>query len=53
MNGCQYTQRTFTLPAGSAQISQMKWDLAFMSRKEFIEKYDMSARMYEEMTKGA
>ena len=38
MNGCQYNQRTFTLPA-SEKTSQVKWDMCFLSLKEFLAKY--------------
>ena len=52
MNGMQYLQRSFTLPAGSEKISAQKWDLAFMSREEFMAKYQISDREYDEIAKG-
>jgi hypothetical protein len=33
MNGCQYSQATFTLPAGPANVSQEEWDRIFKSPK--------------------
>lgn len=47
MNGCQYGQKRFTLPAGAGE--QIKWDLAFLSKKEFIAKYGEAK--YAELTK--
>jgi hypothetical protein len=38
MNGTQYMQRTFTLPA-SNKTSEIQWDYAFLSQTEFIKKY--------------
>jgi hypothetical protein len=52
MNGMQYLQHSFTLPAGSNKISDQKWDLAFMSREEFMAKYEISEREYDEIVKG-
>jgi hypothetical protein len=52
MNGCQYAQPSFTLPAGSNSISSQKWDLAFMSRDEFMVKYEISQREYDELMRG-
>lgn len=46
MNGCQYMRPSFTLPA-SAHTSQEKWDLIFLSKEEFIAKYDMQPLMYD------
>ena len=51
MNGCSYEQRSFTLPAGSTAISQMKWDLAFLTRTEFIKKYGVSDWKYDDVAK--
>jgi hypothetical protein len=51
MNGCQYMQKSFTLPAGSSQITAQKWDLAFMSREEFMAKYKMSDKEYDKLIK--
>jgi hypothetical protein len=38
MNGTQYAQKRFTLPA-SQGTSEMQWDYAFLSATEFIKKY--------------
>jgi len=34
MNGCQYSQATFTLPAGPANVSQEEWDRIFNSEEK-------------------
>lgn len=39
MNGTQYTQRKFTLPASHPHTSQTTWDFAFLTKQEFIIKY--------------
>lgn len=39
MNGTQYMQRTFTLPASAPRTSETQWDYAFLSATEFIKKY--------------
>jgi len=52
MNGMQYLQHSFTLPAGSTNISSQKWDLAFMSREEFVAKYQISNKEYDKLVKG-
>jgi hypothetical protein len=51
MNGCQYAQSSFTLPAGPAKISQLMWDLAFMPREEFMKKYMVSSKEYARIAK--
>ena len=38
MNGCQYLLPKFTCPA-SNNTSQVTWDFAFLTKKEFIAKY--------------
>lgn len=38
----KYVQHKFTLPA-SHKTDQMTWDLAFLSKKEFIAKYSKTA----------
>jgi hypothetical protein len=44
MNGCSYVLPKFTLPA-SNNASQIKWDLAFLTKEEFIAKH--GPRAYE------
>jgi hypothetical protein len=39
MDGTQYNKPKFTLPAGDAKIDQKQWDLAFLTKAEFIEKH--------------
>lgn len=34
-----YQRRSFTLPAQNPRSKELNWDLAFLSDKEFIEKY--------------
>jgi hypothetical protein len=48
MNGCQYQQKVFTLPA-SENCTQKRWDLAFMSRTEFMVAYNISEEEYYEL----
>lgn len=48
MNGCQYTQYKFTLPA-SSNTKQEKWDAAFLTKQEFIAKWGVEK--YKELTK--
>lgn len=38
MNGMQYMRPKFTLPA-SDKTSDVKWDLAFLTKEEFIAKH--------------
>lgn len=43
----KYVQRTFTLPASSGHTtSQVRWDLAFLSVREFKSKYGVTPREY-------
>jgi hypothetical protein len=47
MNGMQYVQRTFTLPASSGKsTSQVKWDLAFLGEEEFRQVHGLRKRDY-------
>jgi hypothetical protein len=48
--GMQYLQPKFTLPAGSEKISQVRWDLAFLSKDDFCIKYDISPVAYKTLT---
>jgi hypothetical protein len=45
----QYLQKSFTLPTSNG-VSQLKWDLAFMSPKEFQEHYKLTDLEYANMT---
>jgi hypothetical protein len=45
MNGCQYLRKTFTLPA-SNDTSQQKWDMAFLTKEEFMAKYNWDETTY-------
>ena len=47
MNGCQYAQKRFSAPA-SQNTDQITWDYAFLSKAEFMKKYNISGRGYEE-----
>lgn len=38
MNGCQYAQKRFSAPA-SWNTTQIQWDLAFLTKPEFITKW--------------
>jgi hypothetical protein len=42
----QYLRDQFTVPVGSEKISQRRWDYAFLSRKQFLEKYGADAEEY-------
>ena len=48
MNGMQYQQKVFSLPA-SDNCTQKRWDLAFMSKKDFMAAYDISETEYYEL----
>jgi hypothetical protein len=39
MNGMSYVQHTFTLPASNVKQSELRWDLAFLDKKQFHAKY--------------
>lgn len=52
MNGCQYLRPTFTLPA-STKTSDVRWDFATLSRKEFVKKYPMLEGFYERLLSGS
>lgn len=45
MNGMQYMRPKFTLPA-SNKTSEMKWDLAFMTKEDFMKKYNWDETTY-------
>lgn len=49
MNGMQYMRPKFTLPA-SVKTSEMKWDLAFLTKEEFMAKYDLTEGGYHNIT---
>lgn len=46
-----YKQPTFTLPACNQGVNDLNWDLAFLSKEEFIAKYGQE--QYDSLTKGA
>jgi hypothetical protein len=48
MNGCQYTHKRFSAPA-SWHTEQITWDYAFLSKTEFMAKYAINERGYEEL----
>jgi hypothetical protein len=47
----RYLARTFTLPA-SEHTSEMQWDLAFLSAKEFKKKYSMTDEQFNKYKSG-
>jgi hypothetical protein len=47
MNGCQYLQPRFTLPA-SNNVDPIKWDMAFMTKKEVIHKWGVWVKKFYE-----
>lgn len=49
MNGMQYMRPSFTLPA-SNNTSQKSWDLATLTKAEFIAKYGISGQEYKTLT---
>lgn len=42
----KYVSGTFTLPAANSKTTGLNWDLAFLSRDEFIERYKMTPEEY-------
>lgn len=42
----KYLRGTFTLPAANTKTTGVNWDLAFLTRDEFIEKYKMTPEEY-------
>jgi hypothetical protein len=44
-------KQSFTLPAAGKNVDQKRWDLAFMSRKEFMAKYEISNKEYDNLIK--
>jgi hypothetical protein len=43
-----YERGTWTCPA-SHNTSEKKWDLSFLSKQEFIEKYKITSEQYEDL----
>ena len=42
----KYLARKFTLPAANTKTTGLNWDLAFLTRDEFIERYGMTPEEY-------
>ncbi len=42
MNGCQYLLKKFSAPA-SYNTSQIQWDYAFLTKREFVVRYGEKA----------
>lgn len=42
----RYEARTFTLPASNTRTTELHWDLATLSREQFIAKYSMTPEEY-------
>jgi hypothetical protein len=47
MNGMSYLMPSFTLPACNKNTSQLKWDLAFMTKADFMAKYKWDETTYD------
>jgi hypothetical protein len=39
MNGCQFQSPRFSAPAGPGNLTDIEWDIATLTKKEFIAKY--------------
>ena len=39
MNGMQYLQPRFSAPAGPGNVTDIEWDIATLTKKEFIAKW--------------
>lgn len=42
----KYVSGTFTLPAANSKTTGLNWDLAFLTRDEFIARYNMTPEEY-------
>ena len=53
MNGCSYLQKKFTLPASNmgGNMTAMRYDLAVLTKAEWIAKYKSNAHTYNELLK--
>lgn len=47
-----YQRPSFTCPAASANTTQKQFDLAMLSKAEFIRKYQITAAAYEKLQRG-
>lgn len=47
-----YTQRTFTCPAAYSGTTEQQWDLAFLSKEEFMAKYQVNEEQYQALAEG-
>ena len=47
----KYLRPTFTCPTGG-DVNQAQWDLSFLSKSEFIKKYDITEKMYGRISDG-
>lgn len=48
MNGCQYDRPQFSLPAAPSHVTDIRWDFAFLSVEDFVDKY--SEQLYVQMS---
>lgn len=44
-----YNQKSFTLPTSNTQLSQRDWDYAFLTSRDFLDKYGEDAEEYREI----
>jgi len=47
-----YTRKSFTCPASGKNTSQRKWDLAFLTKEEYKEKYNLTEEQYQSYMEG-
>lgn len=47
-----YLRPSFTCPAAAPRTSQASWDLAMLSKSEFIRTYQITSAEYEQLQRG-
>lgn len=51
MDFMRYERYKFSLPT-SHNVSQLKWDLTFLTKKQFMKKYQVTSNEYELVLNG-
>jgi hypothetical protein len=47
-----YQRPTFTCPTVTANVTQQQYDLAVLSKAEYMRKYQITAAAYDKLTRG-